>query len=234
MSKRVRIFAICALVSFSTLSLNAKPAERISVVVGENAPQVEKFAASELCGYLDKLFAVHAQPATVATKGSSAIFLIGSPATNPLIKSFPKLSDQGIVITPMEGARSTIIVGGGSPQATLWAVYELAERWGVRYLLDRDAIPARSKFSIPNERVVMEPIFRVRAHGTTNVDFADSGEGWGFKDFRPLVDQLAKMKYNRLNVGGYAWQPYLAARVDRLRAQPRHGVRYQRGGQRIP
>jgi len=67
---------------------------------------------------------------------------------------------------------------------------------------------------MPNLNVVMEPIFRVRAHGTTNVDFADSGEGWGFKDFRQLIDQLAKMKYNRLNVGGYAWQPYLKYEVD--------------------
>jgi len=219
MSERVRVFAICALVCFSSVSLNAKPAERVSVVVGENAPELEKFAAAELCGYLDKLFGVRAQPTTVAASGSSATFLIGSPATNSSIKSFPKVTDQGIVIIPMEGAKSTLVVGGGSPHATLWAVYELTERWGVRYLLDRDAIPARSRFSMPSVRVVMEPIFRVRAHGTTNVDFADSGEGWGFKDFRPLIDQLAKMKYNRLNIGGYAWQPYLKYEVNGIKRQ---------------
>ena len=51
-----------------------------------------------------------------------------------------------------------------------------------------------SKFSMPDLHVVMEPIFRVRAHGTTQ-DFADSGEGWGIKDWRVFIDQLAKMKY---------------------------------------
>lgn len=214
-----RVFAICVLISISALSLQAQESKRVSVVIGNNAPELEKFAASELCGYLDKLFAVKAQPTTAAAPKASAIFLIGSPATNSRIKSFPKVSDQGVVILPLEGSPSTVVVGGGSPQATLWAVYELAERWGVRYLFDRDAIPAHSKFRLPTERVVMEPIFRVRAHGTTNVDFADSGEGWGFKDFRPLIDQLAKMKYNRINIGGYAWQPYLKYEVDGIKRQ---------------
>ena len=42
------------------------------------------------------------------------------------------------------------------------------------------------------------------------MDFADSGEGWGIKDFRPLIDQLAKMKFNRLDIVAFAWQPYLS------------------------
>ena len=75
-------------------------------------------------------------------------------------------------------------MGGGSSQATLWAVYELAERWGVRYLLDRDVLPAKSKFTMPTLNVVMEPIFRVRAHPTIQ-DFVDSGEALGIKDLSP-------------------------------------------------
>ena len=219
MSKRLAVFAVCGWALLSAGSLHAATVEHVSVVVGENAPGVEKFAASELCGYLDKLFAIHTQPVSTRAAGSKAIFLIGSPATNSRIKTFPQVSDQGIVITRVQDAVPTLVVGGGSPQASLWAVYELAERWGVRYLMVRDAIPARSKFKMPRLNVVMEPIFRVRAHGTTNVDFADSGEGWGFKDFRPLIDQLAKMKYNRLNVGGYAWQPYLKYEVDGIKRQ---------------
>ena len=58
------------------------------------------------------------------------------------------------------GATPILIVGGGSPRATIWAVYELVERWGVRYLLDHDALPAKSKFRMPKLNVVMEPIFK--------------------------------------------------------------------------
>ena len=217
-----KILAILAIFVSGASGLNAwATTNRVVVVVGENAPQPERFAASELCGYLEKLFAVNAEPTTKVGPSASAIFLIGNSTTNPLIKNFPKVSDQGIVIQRMAGAAAppTLIVGGGSPQATMWAVYELAERWGVRYLISRDALPAKSRFSMPDLHVVMEPLFRVRAHGTTNVDFADSGEGWGIQDWRSLINQLAKMKYNRLNVGGYAWQPYLKYQVDGIQRQ---------------
>ena len=40
----------------------------------------------------------------------------------------------------LEG-RDCLIIGGGSPQATLWAVYEFVERAGVRFLLEKDVLP---------------------------------------------------------------------------------------------
>jgi hypothetical protein len=207
------------IVILSAASLHAQRVTgRVSVVVGQNAPALERFAAAELCGYLKKLFDLQTQPTIALDASSRAVFLIGSPATNAQIKSFPRVSDQGIVIQTAAGATPILIVGGGSPRATLWAVYELAERWGVRYLLDRDALPAKSKFRMPKLSVVMEPIFKVRAHPTIQ-DFADSGEAWGIKDFRPLISQLAKMKYNRLDIFAFAWQPYLAYQVDGIRRQ---------------
>ena len=214
-----RAVICCLVIILCTGALHAHPAtNRVVVVVGKNAPDLEKFAASELCGYLNKLFGLDVQPTNAPTEAASAVFLIGTPASNSLIKALPKVGEQGIVIQRAEGATPTLILGGGSSQATLWAVYELAERWGVRYLLDRDALPAKSKFTMPNLNVVMEPIFRVRAHPTIQ-DFADSGEAWGIKDFRPLIDQLAKMKYNRLNIFAFAWQPYLEYQVDGIKRQ---------------
>jgi hypothetical protein len=220
MPGKIKRAVICWLVIIlCTEVLHARPAtNRVAVVVGENAPDLEKFAASELCGYLNKLFGLDVQPTNTPAASASAVFLIGTPASNPLIKALPKVGEQGIVIQRAEGATPTLIVGGGSSQATLWAVYELAERWGVRYLLDRDALPVKSKFTMPSLNVVMEPIFRVRAHPTIQ-DFADSGEAWGIKDFRPLIDQLAKMKYNRLNIFAFAWQPYLEYQVDGIKRQ---------------
>ncbi len=219
-SRIARTIAICGIVILYTVGLYARRStNNVVVIVGNDASDLENFAASELCGYLDKLFGIRIKPTAKLTGSPDAVFLIGSPATNPLIKTFPQVSDQGIVIQRAAGETHTLIVGGGSPKATMWAVYELAERWGVHFLNDRDALPKKSAFSMPDLNVRMEPIFRVRAHGTTNVDFADSGEGWGIKDFRRLIDQLAKMKYNRINVGGFAWQPYLEYQVDGIKRQ---------------
>ena len=188
----------------------------MDVVVGSAAPELERFAARELCDYLAKLYGIQAYPARHLSVSSEAVFLIGSPQTNATVKratrgkAFPKVSDQGIVLrrTELEG-RAALIVGGGSPRATLWAVYELVERWGVRYLTDRDVLPMKmGDFQVPNLDVVMEPVFRIRAHPSIQ-DFAPSGEAWGMADFRVLIDQLAKLKFNRLNIYTYIYQPFL-------------------------
>src|SRR5262245_20511320 len=113
---------------------------RVSVIVGASAPQLERFAASELCSYLDKLYRVKTEQRSAASPGAQVVFLVGSPRTNPAIRtaagnSFPSVSEQGIVLRPTRlGGVPAVIVGGGSARATLWAVYELVERWGVRYL----------------------------------------------------------------------------------------------------
>jgi len=189
---------------------------QVSVAVGSTAPELERFAASELCGYLDRLFGIQTQPTTSLPSGSEVVFLIGSPQTNPTIKQsvgskpFPKVSEQGIMLQRGRlGKRQVLIVGGGSPRATLWAVYELAERWGVRYLVTGDVLPGTTvPFKLPDLKVVMEPLLRVRAHPTIQ-DFASSGESWGIADFRPLIDQLAKLKFTRMNIYPYGWQPFL-------------------------
>jgi hypothetical protein len=194
----------------------AKADRVIDVVVGSAAPELERFAACELCDYLAKLYGIQVYPTRNVSAASEAVFLIGSPETNAAVKRatarqpFPKVSDQGIVLrrTKLQ-ERPALVVGGGSPQATLWAVYELVERWGVRYLVDRDVLPENvGNFEIPELDVVMEPIFRVRAHPSIQ-DYAPSGESWGMADFRVLINQLAKMKFNRLNFYAFGYQPYL-------------------------
>src|SRR4029077_895538 len=124
--------------------------DRVAVVVGDKAPEMERFAAAQLCHYLSKLFGIRTQPVTSVPKPATAVFLVGSPQTNSLIKDntaarpFRNLGEQGIVIERASvGSQEAVIAGGGSPQATLWAVYELVERyWGVRYMLHGDVLPS--------------------------------------------------------------------------------------------
>ena len=217
-SRRDFVKRVMGAAAGAALARTAFPADqgvRVGVIVGPGAPEVEHFAAAELCRYLNELFHLAAAPATTVDASSHALFLIGSPQTNPAVaqslggREFPKVSAQGFVLRQAgHGNTLALIVGGGSPAATLWAVYELIDRWGVRYFTDRDVLPAAGEFHLPKLDVVMEPAFAVRAHPTIQ-DFADSGEAWGFADFRPLIDQLAKLKFNRLNVMPFGWQPYL-------------------------
>ena len=182
----------------------------VAVVTGPEAPELDRFAASELCAYLEKLFGLRVHPTTSIPATARDVFLIGNPATNPLLdtNSFPAVSDQGIAIKSQPGARSTLVVGGGSPTATLWAVYDLVGQWGVRYLLHGDVLPARTRFRMPAHNLKQEPILPVRQWRVVN-EHAMGPVSWGMADYRPVLDQLAKLKFNRLLISLWPEQPFL-------------------------
>ena len=214
--------ALCLTVSVLALGAAATgaprqpgPQPRVAVVTGRDADDLERFAAQELCGYLDRLFGAKCEPTPKVPAAAEAVFFIGSPTTNAALKramrsaDFPDVSDQGIVLRrPPASKRPALVVGGGSPRATLWAVYELVEWWGVRYLLHEDILPERRPFRMPDLDVVMEPELRVRQWRVVN-DFACGPESWGMADYRPVLDQLAKLKFNRILISLWPWQPFL-------------------------
>ena len=202
---------------------------RVAVVVGDEASQLESFAADQLCGYLEKLFGLKTMPETELGDDCQMGFLIGSPQTNAAVAAtldgdgWPQLGKQGLVLKRGRLKKTPVlVVGGGSPQATLWAVYELVERWGVRYLLQGDLFPdpplpqlnehkpgeVEAALRLPRRDVVMEPNFPIRGWRVIN-DFAMGPEGWGIDDYRPVLDQLTKMKFNRIVLATYPWQPFL-------------------------
>lgn len=181
------------------------------MVVGRNAPELERYAARELCGYLSNLFGIKASATNSLPRTATGVFLIGSPDSNGLIarNEFPAVSDQGVVLKSTKvGERPCLIVGGGSPKATLWAVYLLAEKWGVRFLLHGDGLPAPRTFEFPRWNVVEEPALRVRQWRVLN-EHAMGPISWGMADYRPLLDQLAKLRFNRLLLYIWPGQPFL-------------------------
>src|SRR6185436_18165602 len=136
------------------------------------------------------------------------------------IESIPPLSNQGFLLrktTCMKKPALAII--GGSPVATLWAVYELVERYGVTYLLSGDVFPETQQgFHLPDIDQVFEPTFQARWFKTMG-DFAMGMEGWGMADYRPFLDQLAKLKYNRIRIGGNNTAPFLDMEIKGVKKQ---------------
>lgn len=206
-----------AFLAFIVLVPSIAPAadeDSIRVVVDKAAPQLEQFAAQELAGQLRRLFG---RDVVVSAKESSAAatsILIGSPQTSPAVlrllgNRWPKLSDQGFVLKNVpDGKQETLIVGGDTPAATLWAVYELGHHFGIRYLLKEDVYPKSPvKFDLRIDRV-SEPVLRSRSYRMIN-DFAIGSESWPLSDQKKLLAQLAKMKFNRIMLSVYPWQPFV-------------------------
>jgi hypothetical protein len=202
---------VACLITFAFLCRTLAADDSIAVVAGPNAPEIEKFAARELCTYLNKLFGVETTPTNSAPTTAKGIFLVGSPQTNPLIakSDFSTPSDQGILLrSTRTGTQPALIVGGGSPRASLWAVYELVERWNVRFLLHGDVLPEKRPFTIPTLDLFKEPLLRVRQWRVVN-EHAMGPASWGIADYRPVIDQLAKLRFNRLLIYTWPGQPFL-------------------------
>ena len=198
---------------------------RCSVVLGPEAPDLEVFAAHELVRYLRELYGIRSELVRSLEAGSGLKILLGNPQTNPAFQSisthhaWPEVSDQGIVLKRVNsGGRELLILGGGSPAATLWAVYELVERSGVRFLLEKDVFPEVAE-PFPPRRLdlVREPRFRFRSYRAIN-NLATSLIFYGMKDYRHLIDQLAKMKFNVLYAQIYPHQPFVHYQ---MREQPK-------------
>ncbi|MBL8849247.1 MAG: hypothetical protein JNG89_06165 [Planctomycetaceae bacterium] len=204
----------------------ASAAEQVSIVVGPDAPFLERFAADELARQLTEVFSdVEPSVATSPAANANHVILIGSPESNALVKAavgdqWPTLSDQGLVIRTVNGApQATLVVGGGSPIATLWAVYELGHRNGIRYLLRGDILPNEKRpLDLAGHDLVMEPELRVRTWRTVNC-FAVGPESWGLADHEKLLAQLAKMKFNDVMVSVWPWHPFLSYEFDGVQKQ---------------
>jgi len=188
----------------------------VAVVIAAKAPKLQRYAAEELCSYLEKLYGIHISPVAKIPVDADSVILIGSPTTNSSVskaigsKPWPKVTDQGLVLKRFElDGKPALIIGGGSPKATLWAVYELVERWGVRYLLHGDVLPEDpGEFQLPEKDVVLEPLLPVRQWRAVNA-FLCGPESWGMADYRPILDQLAKLRFNRILLFTRTFQPFL-------------------------
>jgi len=185
----------------------------VAVVADPGAPALEVFAAKELAGFLEGLFGFEvASVATAAQAPAGAQrVLLGSPATNPAVEEAlgeawpPDLGEQGHLL---KSTPQGLVLGGGSPAATLWAVYELAYRHGLRHTLHGDFPPVDApEFRIGGFDEVLRPNLEIRAWRTLDPGPAGQ-EAWGLEDHRGLLRQLAKLKFNRIVLVLHPGRPF--------------------------
>ena len=204
------IFLTHAICGFAQQSENAQ----LLIVVGTEAPPLERFAAEELAQMLESLFPCDADIDTKMDDSADATFLLGRPDSNPLLAKavgdqWPDLTEQGILLRRLESETLTMAIGGGSPVAVMWATYELGERFGVRYLIDRDVYPPRRAWdNLPDLNVVMEPNLTIRCWRLVN-DLAPGPVSWSLEENERYLRQLAKMKFNRIHTFLWPAHPFV-------------------------
>lgn len=213
MKKLLRLLMFL-LITGLPLTSHAESPRSVAIVIGKEAPQLERLAATELQQYLHKLFSIKAEVITSLPAGEDPALIVGTSDTNPAIgklwgHGLPRLTDQGVWLqTIRRGREKAIIISGGSPRAVLWAVYELMERYGVRYLLHSDVLPENpGTFYLLNLHLTREPELRTRCWRLVNA-LAMGPESWGLEENKSVLNQLAKMKINRVHLSFWPWQSY--------------------------
>lgn len=207
---RFLIFGTCLL----TITNAVIAGPRVDVVIGPTAPKLERFAAEELAGQFKKLFDADVVIGEKRSADATHVILLGSPDTNPVVKElgdvFPKLTDQGHVLRSVKSAKvPTLLVGGGSPVATLWAVYELGHHFGIRSMLFGDMFPVvPPELKLDGIDTLLEPSLRLRAWQTLGTS-PIGPESWGLEEHQRVIRQLAKLKFNRVIIAVEPWQPFV-------------------------
>ncbi len=191
------------------------------IVVTENDPgPIVDYAARELTKYLGLLCG-----ATVGTIAADA--WTHDPAAKPVaigrVERHPMLAQMTLPPTASAGLGPEGFVLGGSDYhglnswfvaaktevAVLYGAYALLEQAGATFLISGDLLPeADPELSLPRDVQVREPSFERRGFllpYPLNVQESI----WGLADYVRLIDQMAKLRLNYLNLNFTAADPTL-------------------------
>ncbi|WP_394845561.1 DUF4838 domain-containing protein [Pendulispora brunnea] len=227
--------------------------DRAAIVWWSPMPSpVPAFAASELQSYLERIsgkklpvYAGRLRAGDTAPTLPGAVVLLAGAHAGELSASW--LNDAAAMLSGKQddsfvlaGDRDRIVMTGGHPRSTLYAVYDLLERAGARFFAPSypfyrtregdfsEAIIRQDPLRIPTLHVLEQPSFRYRRKHVE--------EGWSHthETMRELVDWMAKNKLNTLVVpydyGGMGLVRWDAWRNDLTPELEKRGILLEVGG----
>jgi hypothetical protein len=192
---------------------------RAAIVTGNGS--FYRFVAGELQTYFERFTGSKLEILEVAEARQKpkdlAFILVGGPQANELVQeaaakklvSFEGLKPDGFILRTLRmGGRQELVAGGDDEAATMYAAYDLLERYGAVFLLTGDILPERQgNLELRNFDVRSEPAFWRRGlntwFGYPNLSIMSMA------DMRKFIDQMAKMKLNYLQFDWLPSEPWL-------------------------
>ncbi len=189
---------------------------QISISLSPSAGHLVRRAADLLQSYLARIFGVQ----VVENNDAGPSILIGridDPHVQAASTGLPQLTSQGHLLRRVDP--KTILLAGGSDAATAWAVYELLERYGVRFLLSEDVLPAEpGPFQLPELDLVLEPAQKLRSWRLM-CELPYGPLMWTLEDQKRFIGQLHKLKFNGLHYSIWPAQPFTHFEIDGVAKQ---------------
>jgi hypothetical protein len=193
------------LISLLFFAFVPSEAQKLSggIVISSNATSIEKYAALELQRYLFHVTGKKLEIQTDATKVNPGSFILGQPSANQMIKKLvtDQAGPQGYVLKRLG---DNMVIAGTDPEGVLYGVYGLLEdHYGIGFYLGGDVLPDLKQPLMPdklNETKTPEVAIRGFLPWT---NFPQSATSYSWEDWKFILDQMAKMRFNFLHIHNY-------------------------------
>ncbi len=184
----------------------------VTILVCDDAHEVEGYAAEELKKYLSILyqFEVQDRDEPIDTFNGPTIVL-GRPGRHRGLSQmeWPQLSADGFCLRTVNVDPDVLVIAGGSGRGTLFGVYELLERFGACFMLSADVLPHTPQaFRLTGFDECIEPAYAIRATRPLN-NLPEGSAAWGLEDFKQYIDQTARLRFNTFVFGCLESGPWL-------------------------
>lgn len=190
-------------------------ASEAAIVVGAQAGDLHRWLATELQRDLFRLTGASLPIALdAAPSPGMPLIAVGGPRTNAVTARlvaagdpFARLAPDGYALRTVDAdGRPTVLCGGNDDRGDLYAVYALLEHLGLVFQLTGDVLPvARPDLPVPELELTCEPAYRHRG-----LMYYDLLMPWaGLAELTGLLDQMAKLRMNRLIFFSYTGAPWV-------------------------
>ena len=141
------------------------------IALADDAIPAEKTAADQLQQYLQQITGAQfsIEPETAVTADAPQILVGAGTRVKVLLpkQDWESLGADGIVIKTVG---KNLILAGGRPRGTLYAVFQFLESQGCNWWTPTEkTIPHKSTFTVPSQNVVYVPPFNYREQYTNSV-----------------------------------------------------------------
>ncbi len=208
---------LALLSAVSALAANAaqvaEAAANDHIVIGQNAPAMEQYAARELQRYIyqvsGSLLAIETAPPGGGPSGR--VLLLGTRDSNPLIAKLAgegqvqiSATDPGPQGYVLKNYGETLVIAGSDEVGCLYGVYGLLEDYyGIGFYLGGDVLPdQKTPLKLPDVDERKKPAVAIRGL-LPWTNFPQSATSYSWQDWKFIIDQMSKMRMNLLHIHNY-------------------------------
>ncbi|MCE5311022.1 MAG: hypothetical protein LLG20_25560 [Acidobacteriales bacterium] len=200
------VFAVLVLPDLAGGAFIARDGKAEAVIVSAEPNQ---YAATELRRYVENITGARLEiVAPGALRNGMLNIVVGGPLARKLAPMEGLKRDGFVLWRTKAGAHEVLVAAGNDDAATLYAVYDIIERFGATFLITKDILPETVRdLRAPDVQLKIESPFPRRGLLISNI-YPNRGI-WHLNEVKAFLDQMAKMKMNYLQFFWFEHEPWI-------------------------